>query len=92
MNIDLEGAIPLPNNKPFEATEAFYTCEGKGGIYRILGNARGAGESRETGEIIVYQDVADDSMTPFFRTVENFRERMVEIDLDEVRKHFEKAN
>jgi len=67
----------------FEAKEVFYTCIGKGGLYRIVGRARGAGKSRETGVIVVYEDVNSLEHMPFFRTLEDFQDRMQEVDIDE---------
>lgn len=81
--MNIEGRIPLPNETVFEAKEVFYTCIGKGGLYRIVGRARGAGKSRETGVIIVYEDVNSLEHMPFFRTLEDFQDRMQEVDIDE---------
>lgn len=81
--MNIEGRIPLPNETVFEAKEVFYTCIGKGGLYRIVGRARGAGKSRETGVIVVYEDVNSLEHMPFFRTLEDFQDRMQEVDIDE---------
>jgi len=81
--LNIEGRIPLPNETVFEAKEVFYTCIGKGGLYRIVGRARGAGKSRETGVIVVYEDVNSLEHMPFFRTLEDFQDRMQEVDIDE---------
>ncbi len=81
--MNINGRIPLPNETIFEAQEVFYTCIGKGGLYRIVGRARGAGKSRETGVIIVYEDVNSTEHMPFFRTLEDFQERMQEVDISE---------
>ena len=81
--MNIEGRIPLPNETVFEAKEVFYTCIGKGGLYRIVGRARGAGKSRETGVIVVYENVNSLEHMPFFRTLEDFQDRMQEVDIDE---------
>ena len=55
-----------------DAHRPLYTCIGKGGEYRYLGTAIGAGDSR--GELIeVYQD---ESGQLYHRTPEDFMERM----------------
>lgn len=82
--MSIDGRIPLPNETVFEAKEMFYTCIGKGGLYRTVGRARGAGTSRETGIIIVYEDVNSLEHMPFFRTLEDFQERMQEVDINEI--------
>lgn len=51
-----------------------YTCEGKGGEYKVLDLSTGAGTSRGQ-EIVVY--VCTDSARVFHRTVEDFKARMV---------------
>lgn len=79
--MNINGRIPLPNETVFEAQEVLYTCIGKGGLYRIVGRARGAGTSRDTGVIIVYEDVNSLEHMPFFRTLEDFNKRMQEVDM-----------
>ena len=55
-----------------DAHRPLYTCIGKGGEYRYLGTAIGAGDSR--GELFeVYQD---ESGQLYHRTPEDFMERM----------------
>lgn len=51
-----------------------YTCKGKGGRYRIVGHAHGAGTSHARGAIVVYQDVRTGEM--FYRTEDDFANRM----------------
>lgn len=54
-----------------------YTCIGKGGEYELLGNAKGAGDSRGLVRTI-YRSTQDGQM--YFRLVDEFSERMAPID------------
>lgn len=62
-----------------DTPEQFYTCKGKGGRYLKLGEATGAGTSRDEGnDIVIYQDVYTGQL--FKRTVGDFYTRMEKID------------
>jgi hypothetical protein len=52
-----------------------YTCKGKGGLYELMGVAKGAGVSRGT-ETIVYRDTTTGAL--YFRTPDEFDDRMAE--------------
>jgi len=57
-----------------------YTCKGKGGKYEFIALSRGAGTSK--GETcVLYQDV--ESGEKFHRKLEDFNERMEEIDTED---------
>lgn len=57
-----------------------YTCKGKGGRYEFISFSKGAGKSK--GErCVVYQDL--DSGEKYHRTLEDFNERMEEIDTED---------
>lgn len=77
-----DDTIPLPNQTVFEAQLSLYTCIGKGGLYRVVGHAKGAGTSREHGTIIVYEDLNDPGAAHYYRTMEDFYKRMQEVTLD----------
>jgi hypothetical protein len=53
-----------------------YTCKGKGGMYEIIGTAKGAGTSRDS-VIIVYRDTATGEL--YFRTLDDFAARLESI-------------
>jgi hypothetical protein len=53
-----------------------YTCKGKGGMYEIIGTAKGAGTSRD-GVIIVYRDTATGEL--YYRTLDDFAARLERI-------------
>lgn len=56
---------------------SLFTCKGKGGEYRLIGNATGAGKSAGS-VVIVYQDTTTDRL--FFRDGVDFDNRMEKID------------
>lgn len=58
------------------AVSRVYTCKGKGGQYRILATALGAGTSRDHGKIVIYQNIDDQEV--YYRTEQDFKERMKE--------------
>lgn len=78
----MQDRIPLPKETMFTAELALYTCIGKGGLYRIVGHAKPSGTSREHGTIIVYEDLNDAGAAHYYRTVEDFHNRMQEVTLD----------
>lgn len=55
------------------AQPTYYTCKGKGGKYVVVSYATGAGTSKGT-KVMVYRDT--ESRQLFFRTPEDFRNRM----------------
>lgn len=57
-----------------------YECIGKGGTYRLLGNAIGAGKCKDLGDMVAYQDVISGQL--FYRTREDFDARMALIVSD----------
>lgn len=65
--------------KELEGVEsrARYTCEGKGGVYRILHRAVGAGTLKELDLLTVYADVSTGHK--YVRTVTDFNLRMREL-------------
>ena len=68
----LAAAPSAPATVQGDALRPLYTCIGKGGEYRYLGTAIGAGDSR--GELVeVYQD---ENGQLYHRTPEDFMERM----------------
>lgn len=76
--------MKLPSVVKFDGHLSFYTCIGKGGIYRVKDRAKGAGTSKETGSIVIYEDIDDPFSTLYYRTVEDFNNRMQEISLDDI--------
>lgn len=60
--------------------KVLYTCLGKGGLYELVGNAIGAGTSKENGELVVYRDAC--TGVPFYRTEEDFRRRMQRVHVE----------
>lgn len=57
-----------------EAAKVFYTCEGKGGRYELLGYARGAGTRSMDDSLAIYRCVGSGQL--FFRAEADFDERM----------------
>ncbi len=60
----------------------YITCKGKGGVYKLICAADGAGTSRGTTKI-VYQDAFDD-LRFFVRDSEDFYERMELIPREQI--------
>jgi hypothetical protein len=58
-----------------EAGRTVYTCIGKGGRYRLLGLATGAGASRGQPDLRVYM-AEDNPLELYYRTVADFDSRM----------------
>ena len=56
--------------------EVIYTCIGKGGRYKIVDNALGAGNLRTGGwtELVVYKDVESEQL--YVRELSDFQARM----------------
>lgn len=61
--------------------DVLYTCIGKGGRYGVLFSAKGAGTSKDVGDIVIYQCYKTGVV--YFRTVEDFLTRMQPIPEDE---------
>lgn len=61
----------------------FYTCIGKGGMYTIVGYAKGAGTSRDHGDIVMYRDIVNHDLPIFYRSYEDFNMRMKPYDRNE---------
>lgn len=57
----------------------YYTCNGKGGVYELLGTAKGAGNTKYD-EVVVYRDVSDGQL--YFRNAASFAERMTLISTE----------
>lgn len=57
-----------------------YTCIGKGGRYRLLGEATGAGLCRTFTDLLVYQDVETGKL--YFREPDDFADRMEAVEDD----------
>jgi hypothetical protein len=51
-----------------------YVCRGKIGTYAMVGTAKGAGKSKLVEPLVIYRDIDDGQL--YFRTSEDFRERM----------------
>lgn len=58
-----------------EEAKTIYTCVGKGGKYRLLGTATGAGTSRDLEDLRIYIE-ADNPLAMYYRTIPNFDLRM----------------
>lgn len=54
--------------------ELRYTCIGKGGEYRLIGCSIGAGQCKEGGGLVIYQDVESGQL--FHRYAGDFTNRM----------------
>lgn len=56
--------------------DLLYTCIGKGGRYRIVDNALGAGNLRTGGwtELVVYKDIETEQL--YVRELSDFQARM----------------
>lgn len=65
----------------------YYTCEGKGGLYVLLGSAIGAGTSRGQ-HIEIYQDFKSGQL--YFRTTGDFDRRMVMLSHEEALEEINK--
>jgi hypothetical protein len=75
---DWNGKLIAPASAPAAAHEAgrtVYTCIGKGGRYRLLGLATGAGASRGQPDLRVYM-AEDNPLELYYRTVADFDSRM----------------
>lgn len=55
----------------------FYTCDGKGGTYELLGSSKGAGTRRGTEPLMVYRDTQDGQL--YNRTDEDFAARLIPV-------------
>jgi hypothetical protein len=58
-----------------------FECIDKGGRYRLVSTAQGAGTLKELGTLIVYRDEASGAF--YARTVTDFENRMQEIPHDD---------